>query len=290
MRRRFYIVLNPTAGVPRRGFLTAVVDGLAARGATATVVEHADATLVGGAVRSAIGHYDAIVAAGGDGTIRQVAAALGNADVPLGIVPLGTGNVFAREIGLARNPAAVVQTLLDGAEVDIRGARANGAPFYLMAGVGFDARTVAALDQGWKRRIGRAAYGQAVLRAWQAPADELVVEIDDTTFAANWLIVTNARHYGGSFVLSPRRSIFTSGLEAVLIRAADRQRLFEQLVRLALGRLTTDDNSHVTTVPAKRLRIRSSSAVPVQIDGDKYATTPLTIDADGPQLRLIVPG
>ncbi len=99
MRRSFFIVLNPSAGVPRRRFFADVIAGLAARGASATVVEHGDPATAAAAVRAALGRHDAIVAAGGDGTARQVAASIGDAEMPMGLIPLGTGNVLAREIG-----------------------------------------------------------------------------------------------------------------------------------------------------------------------------------------------
>ncbi len=289
MRRSFFIVLNPSAGVPRRRFFADVIAGLAARGASATVVEHGDPEAAAAAVRAALGQHDAIVAAGGDGTVRQVAASIGGADIPMGLIPLGTGNVLAREMGLERQPGEVVETLLHGSIKTVHGALANGQPFYLMAGVGFDGRTVAALEQRLKRRLGRAAYTHAVLNAFSAPLDELVVEVDGRPYAANWLIVTNARHYGGSFILAPRASIFAPGLDAILVRARSRVGLLTQMLRLARGRLTDADNRHVTAIPARTVRITSSKPVPVQLDGDRFGSTPLEIDAHGPQLRLIVP-
>ena len=289
MRRRFYIILNPTAGVPRYRFFAKVLDGLAGRGAVATVVEHVDPVAAAAAVRAAVASHDVIVAAGGDGTVRQVAGIVGDFDIPIGVIPLGTGNVLAREIGLQLSPPAVVDTLLDGPVATVHGARANSEAFFLMAGIGFDGRTVAALDMRLKRRLGRAAYTHAVVQAWRAPVDELEVEIDGRPYAANWLIVTNARHYGGSFMLTPRGSIFTPGLEAIVIRAHSRRVLLAQMLRLAQGRLTADDNRNVTAVPARSVRVTSAKAVPVQLDGDRFGATPLTIDAGGPQLRLIVP-
>jgi len=289
MRRRFLIVFNPTAGVPRYRFLAKVVDGLASRGAVATVVEHVDPEAAAAAVRAAAASHDVVVAAGGDGTVRQVAGIIGDFEIPMGVIPLGTGNVLAREIGLQLTPPAVVDTLLDGPVAIIHGARANGAAFFLMAGIGFDGRTVAALDQRLKRRLGRAAYAHAVVQAWRPPVDELEIEIDGRPYAANWLIVTNARHYGGSFQLTPRGSIFTPGLEAIVIRAPSRRALFAQMLRLAQGRLTAADNRRVTAIPARSVRVTAPKAVPVQLDGDRFGATPLTIDADGPQLRLIVP-
>lgn len=290
MRRRLFIVRNRFAGVPRQRFFDAVVDRLRSAGAEVHLAQQDDPDAAIEGVRAAIATSDAIVAAGGDGTVRLVAGAVGRAPVPVGLIPLGTGNVLAREIGLARTPDAVARTLLEGRVEIVHGGTANGAPFYLMAGAGFDGRTVSHLDYRLKRVLGRAAYADAVIRAWKAPVDVLDVEVDGQPYRANWVIVTNARHYGGSFVLSPRRSIFAPGLEAILIRAPGRLKLASQMLRLAHGSIATSGNASVTAVPATRVTVRSHVPVPTQLDGDGFGTTPLAIDADGPQLRLIVPG
>ena len=74
-----------------------------------------------------------------------------------------------------------------------------------------------------------------------------------------------------------------------MIRAPTRRALFAQMLRLAQGRLTAADNRRVTAIPARSVRVTAPKAVPVQLDGDRFGATPLMIDADGPQLRLIVP-
>ena len=88
------------------------------------------------------GNYDAVIAAGGDGTIRHVAAALIGTETPLGIIPVGTGNVLAHEIGLAATAGAVAPMLLDGPIATVACAQANAEPFLLMVGAGFDARVL----------------------------------------------------------------------------------------------------------------------------------------------------
>ena len=296
MRRRPLIVLNSTAGVPRRRYLAAVLARLAYRGAIATVVEPGSSALVEASVRKAFQTHDVIVAAGGDGTIRRVAAAAGSSGLPIGILPMGTGNVFAHEIGLRRDPVQIADTILDGEIKTVHGAYANSEPFYLMAGAGFDARVIGALNQPLKRIFGRAAYVPAILGVLQQPVERLDVTIDDRQYAANWVIVANARHYGGRFIVAPGASIFRPGLEIVLIAAPGRVALIEQLLKLARGSLTQAANTAVTVLTGSKIVIARAkslhtggSSVPVQVDGDAFGTLPLRIDANGPQLRLIVP-
>jgi diacylglycerol kinase family enzyme len=137
MRQRFFVVENPGAGVSGSPLVEEVVRLLAKSGGSVTRARSADVPAARLAVRKAAegGDYDAIIAAGGDGTIRQAAAALIGSDMPLGIIPVGTGNVLAHEIGLARTPAAISSMLLQGPVAKVAWAEANGEPFLLMVGV-----------------------------------------------------------------------------------------------------------------------------------------------------------
>ncbi len=186
---------------------------------------------------AASGSCDAIIAAGGDGTIRHVAAALLDQPLPLGIIPIGTANVLAQEVGLAATPGAVVPMLLEGPIIRVACARANDEPFLLMAGAGFDARVVATLNQRLKSRLGKAAYAGPLVGALIRDMDTLAVTIDGRRHEASWAVITNARHYGGRFVLAPRTGIQERGLEAILFKAKSRAELLAQLMSLALGRL-----------------------------------------------------
>jgi diacylglycerol kinase (ATP) len=103
MRRRFFLIANPGAGLTGSPLLDGVANLLLSAGAELTLTQPGDIDTARRQVReaAACSRFDAILAAGGDGTIRQVAAALIGTDTPLGIVPVGTGNVLAHEIGLA---------------------------------------------------------------------------------------------------------------------------------------------------------------------------------------------
>jgi len=219
MRRRFFVVQNPGAGVAGSPLVEDVARLLANSGGEVTRAR-ADIAAAQLAVREAAqsGNYDAIVAAGGDGTIRNAAGALIATDMPLGIIPVGTGNVLAHEIGLVRTPPAIARMLLEGPIARVACAQANGEPFLLMVGAGFDARVVAALDQRLKSRLGKVAYAGPLLGAIMRPIDTLLVTVDGRHHVATWAVIANARHYGGRFVLAPRTGILERGLEAILFK------------------------------------------------------------------------
>ena len=159
------LIRNPIAGRRRRGLVDAVVRQVQTLGWTVDLV---DTEAVGDARRLAetcdAARYAVIAVAGGDGTINEVVNGLAHrADAPaLAIVPLGTANVLAHELGLSFKAAAIARTMVAGRALLVRPGEAcnGGAPrcFSLMAGAGFDAKVVAGVSAPLKRRFGRGAY------------------------------------------------------------------------------------------------------------------------------------
>lgn len=293
MRHNFFIVANPGAGLSGSPLVDQVTAALRQAGASVTRAQPGNVegarTLAHAAAAS--GSYDAVVAAGGDGTIRQVAAALLGGDVPLGIVPVGTGNVLAHEIGLALNAGAITRMLLHGPSASVMCARANNEPFLLMAGAGFDGRVIAALDHRFKSYVGKAAYAGPILGALVRPVDVLTVTLDGSRHEASWVVISNARHYGGRFVLAPHTGIQERGLQAVLFKARNRAVLMRQVLSLVTGRLDRRAATHgdVEMLPCTSATITAHHPVPTQIDGDPFGSTPLQIESGSAVLRLIVP-
>jgi diacylglycerol kinase family enzyme len=290
VRRRFLLVFNPTAGRASRHIVDAVAAELRAHGGVA--IEPAASASAGeacAAVRAAAasGRFDAVIAAGGDGTIRQAAAGALGTPLPVGIVPIGTGNVMAHEIASTNRPAEIARTLLDGPVARLSGGLANGEPFFLWTGAGFDGRIVQALDQGLKHRIGKAAYVRPTLAALSEPLDVLDVVVDGKHHRAAWVIVSNARNYGGAFVLVDRTHALVEGLHAVLFKPASRIELVRHLLALARGRLMTCKG--VEMLPCHHVVIRSARPVPAQVDGDNFGTTPLDVRASADEVGIIVP-
>jgi diacylglycerol kinase family enzyme len=293
MRRRFFLLENPGAGVAGSPLIVDVLRLLAEAGAAIARSRNSDIPSACTAVREAAqsGNYDAIIAAGGDGTIRHAAASLIGGDVPLGIIPVGTGNVLAHEIGLARTPTAIARSLLEGPVARVACAEANGEPFLLMVGAGFDARVVGALDPRLKSRLGKVAYAGPLIGAIIRPVDTLSVTVDGRRHLATWAVIANARHYGGRFVVAPRTGILERGLEAILFKTRNRAMLLAQLMSLAAGRLEpgSAQNGDIAMLACARATIRAHRPVPVQVDGDAFGTTPIDVNAGTREVRLILP-
>jgi diacylglycerol kinase (ATP) len=293
MRRRFFLLINTGAGLPRAPLVDQVTEVIRKAGGTVTVSRLADFGALRAATREAAraGVYDAIVAAGGDGTIRHVCASMLGQDIPLGIIPAGTANVLAHEIGLTADPHAVARMLLAGPSAKVACARANHEPFLLMSSAGFDARVVGALDHRLKSRMGKVAYAGPLLGALVRPVDALNVLVDNRRCEASWAVIANARHYGGRFVMAPRAGIKERGLEAILFKASSRSVLVGQLMSLVLGRLDARAArlEDVELVRCTRVTISSHHPVPTQVDGDVLGSTPLEVEAGTEELQLILP-
>lgn len=293
MRRHFALVFNERAGMLRPVLLERVLANLRKAGAStfqvmATSAE--DATRQVQEIALSDG-ADAVIAAGGDGTIRAVAAGVSGTTMPVGIIPLGTGNVMKYELGLGAGAANIARTLLEGPLVSARGGLVNGAPFFLMAGAGFDGRIVAGLDQKTKRLLGRAAYVGPVTRALLEGPERFDVEVDGTPYEASWVIVTNATHYGGSFVLTRQTKLGANQLMAVIVTGGTRRALLATSLALATGRLANPATfpKGVVVRPANCVKVGVKVPVCIEIDGDEAGRLPVEITSGGPEVRLIAP-
>jgi diacylglycerol kinase family enzyme len=293
MRRRFALVFNSKAGVAIPRLLDGVLRGLRVQGADVFQLPARSAAEAAERVAEAgrQGVCDAFVAAGGDGTFRAVAAGTAEHSLPVGLVPLGTGNVLAHEIGMPRRARAVADVLLNGSEIETRGGLFNGAPFFLMAGAGFDARIVARLNYRTKRTLGRGAYTYPVLKTLAEGPQFFDVELDGRRFEASWVILTFASRYGGSFVLTRDTGVGRGPLIAVVVEARSRFAIAGHALSLALGRLANPVTrpAGVHVLPVKRALIGRMSTVPIEVDGDEAGMSPAEVRADGSHVRLIVP-
>lgn len=294
MRSRFFLADNPGAGYGSRRLVDEVVAGLQSRGATVDRVCAGDSAVAEAAMRKAAdaGACDSVLAAGGDGTIRLAAKSVYGTGIPVGIIPLGTGNVLAHEVGLPTTADAIVSLLVDGETRNVQAARANGELFLLMAGVGFDGHIIAALDTRLKQRIGKLAYVAPTLKALTTSPDMLEVRIDDQPpVSATWVVVANACRYAGRFAMAPRTGIEQPGLQAVLFSGQRGERL-AQLLTLARGRLgeaATVAGGTVAMRACRKVTVTAPRPAPVQLDGDPFGTTPLVVEIEAAPIPLILP-
>jgi len=289
VRKRFLIIHNPLAGMRRRWMLHEVCRYLRLSGAEMTVAHaddlDADRRLASQAAQD--GTFDAVIAAGGDTTVRGVAAGLVGSTVPLGIIPVGTGNVLVHEIGMRKGPKGIAKCLRHGPSIPVTAGSVNGEPFCLMVGVGFDARVLARLDTVWKRRMGKLAYIWPVMSELAQKQSDFEVQIDGRPYRCRWLIVTKAKHYSGPFHIARAQHLQSDRFHAVLITARTGRDLAGVLLAIGLG--CADRHPDVKLIPCRRVVVPGGQDVVTQIDGDAFDDPPLEIGMDSKPLQIIVP-
>jgi YegS/Rv2252/BmrU family lipid kinase len=234
------------------------------------------------------GAFDAVVAAGGDGTVNETINGLARSGLPLGLIPLGTANVLAKEIGLRTDPASLARCVAFGRPQPVTLGAANGRRFILMAGAGFDAHVVAGVSVRMKRRLGKGAYVLSTLRqllAFTFPSYEVL--IDNTAQHAASVIVANGRYYGGRFVCAPDASLGSETLQVCLFERSGRRAAIGYALALFTGRLPKLSTYRV--IEGRRIEIRGGPREPLQVDGDIMGELDVAIEVLPNALDLIYP-
>jgi diacylglycerol kinase family enzyme len=234
---------------------------------------------------------DAVVAAGGDGTVAAVATALGDSDVPLGIVPAGSTNVIAREQRIPMRPDHAARLVFGPHAYRRMDAGVCGDRRFLhMAGAGIDSRLFLATDSVAKRKRGWMAYLVPAMRSLAAPPSRFHIESDEVTLEVMSPLVLVAN---GTSILKPFLPTFRDihpddgWLDVIILTATSPLPMAK-----ALGRFVTrtlDRSAYVTRIRTRHVRIDSEPALPVELDGDVVMQTPAEFAIAPGALRLIVP-
>lgn len=287
--RRIMVIFNPAAGRARRARLDAVVDAARALDAAVTVVEteapgHGEVL----ARQASPAEIDVIAAAGGDGTVNEVINGIAGKEVALAVIPLGTANVLADEIGLGRATGAIARAMVLGPMRPIRLGLANGRRFVMMAGAGFDANVVARVSLALKKKLGPLAY------VWAAAVVGLtgklpisVVTIDGVRHSSASAVACNGRRYGGPFVAAPHASLADNSFQVVLMKGRSWFSFFRYGLGLMLGRVGSWWDVEIVT--GREVLIEGAAGQPVQADGDIVTALPVKIEVDPAVLMMVYP-
>ncbi len=288
-RRRVLVIHNPTAGWRRRRRFARILNALVREGIDIDVrptTQRGDAEAF--ARNADRDHVDVIAVAGGDGTINEVVNGLHDPALPLAIIPLGTANVLAHEIGLGGSPTEIARTIAHGTPRPISVGVVNGRRFVMMAGFGFDAYVVSTVKPKLKRILGKAAYVLSTLAALMAfRFPKYRVRVDGETFDVASAVIANGHFYGGTFICARDARLVDPTLHAVLFLKWGVLPTIRYAVWLALGRL--DKLPDVKIVPATDIEVERVDAGPVQGDGDILAHLPARITLAPAALALMMP-
>ncbi|NOK58159.1 MAG: hypothetical protein GFH25_541210n5 [Chloroflexi bacterium AL-N10] len=234
--------------------------------------------------------YEIIVAAGGDGTVNEVINGLAGTQAALAVLPIGTVNIWARELGIPLEPRAAAKAILHGQIRQVDLGRANERYFLLMAGVGFDAAVTAEVRSKEKRLLGVFAYAlRAIQLAWRFQGVRTHVIVDGKPIHGRILMVVvgNSRLYGGFVKLTVRATINDGLLDVCVIKGKSLRGAPSRLLSIITRRYHLD--SEVEYHRAQQVEIRSSRPLPVQVDGDYIGHTPMSFEAIPGALRAVMP-
>lgn len=233
--------------------------------------------------------FDLLIAAGGDGTVRQVAGLAAKLEVPLGVIPLGTANDFARTLGLGFDVAAAARTILPRRTAAVDLSTINGNCFLNVASIGLSEAVAENLTKERKRRWGGLSYALALFDVLKARR-QFSVEIDcDGTANSLRSIqvgVANGRYHGGGVEVSPSARIDDGALRVYAIEPQPLGKLLVMALSTKLG--AHDLWEGVRWFEGKRIALKTKRAKRVSVDGDLITTTPLLAEVQHGALTVIV--
>ncbi len=233
-----------------------------------------------------------IVAAGGDGTVNEIINGLAT-DATLGIIPLGTANVLARELGIPREPNAAARRILGGETTRIDLGIAIGADgeerrFACMAGIGFDAEVVQRVTPRLKRYLGVLAFPLRGLQLYfRGGFPKVRLEHDEMGREVEFAIIANGQYYGGDFRTALRKDSLTNGELEVIPVEQVRLLLRPDIIAHVIARRPVGRPLKSFTAREIHASTQAESDVPVQLDGEVWGRLPMTFRIKPEALRVI---
>jgi diacylglycerol kinase (ATP) len=281
------VILNPAARGARTQRLRKQAEDLARGAIVCATTRAGEAETL--ARHAATEGYKRIVAAGGDGTINEIVNGIAGHNVTLGLLPLGTMNVFATELGLPVNDLGDCWKIIERNRthrVDL--PRANRKHFVQLAGVGLDAQAVKETSRAFKRSFGPLSYLISAVQIASRTPPVLRIESEDAvTGEGSFVLVGNGRLYGGRFPFF-KEAVMDDGLLDVIV--------FKRLNYVDIIRYLQDvvftpqiSSPEVEYFQTRHLRVTSDETVPVEIDGELVGNCPVDFKIRAGGLRVLTP-
>jgi YegS/Rv2252/BmrU family lipid kinase len=292
---RAFVVLNPVSGGKSGAAGRAIARHFEQAGWTHEIYETTGLERVDSVVRTALGSdgADLVVAVGGDGTVSGVASGLVHTDVPMGIVPVGTANTLARELGipLRTKPALALLTgdhvlfMVDVIEV-------SGRFFIMNVSVGLSSLMMRDTDRLDKRRFGRVAYvwtGLRKLFGYQPHRFALTVDGESEEVTASEVAIVNIGALGDPTLRWSTEVALNDGqIDVLVIRARSALDYLSVAASVVLRR-QAEDPAIRHRVAQRSVRVDAESDLPVQADGDFIGPPPVEVGIVPDGLRVVVP-
>ena len=287
--RRAGVVVNPAkVGDPEK-FRRAVCEAMHSHGwqlplwleTTAEAPGHAQAR------EAAAAGVELVLACGGDGTVTSCAEGVAGTGTPLAIVPIGTGNLLARNLDLPVDLGEALVVALTGKDTAIDAGTANGTPFVVMAGLGLDARMISDTSEPLKKRLGWAAYAISVIRHLRDRPMRATLRADGgrpVRLRSSAVIVGNVGWLRGGVPLLPDARPDDGLLDAVALRARGWAGWLAIVAHVLLRR---GESGRVTRLVFRELIVTTASPQPWELDGEFMGTTSRLVVATQPGRLLL---
>ena len=295
---RTCVIFNPTARGDKARRFRRHLDAIGKESALKQTTAPGDARrLAAEAVRDG---FETIVAAGGDGTLNEVLNGIGDVRegferARLGVLPLGTVNVFARELALPSKLELAWEIIQRGRDtrIDLPSVeyKANGTSqrrhFAQLAGAGLDARAIELVKWQVKKIVGPIAYVLAGATALLSASAKITIAGGGHSVSGELVLIGNGRLYGGPFKLFPKADLRDGLLEVCVFPRVN----WRTLVRCSPGLLFNGILPASTTqlFQAESLVLSSAAPVPLQIDGELIGQLPATFAVQPLRLRVLIP-
>jgi len=245
--------------------------------------------------------HDLVIAAGGDGTVFEVLNGLADSrngfdHTALSVLPFGTANVFAHELGIPTQPDRAWTAIQGGslrridcgiAEFQDNQGATQTARFVIVAGAGLDARAVQLVDWNLKRHTGKLAYVSAACRAFLRHPDLARCQINGVEFSGRAILVGNGHLYAGDLAVFPDGDLASGHLHVRGVKAITADILIRCLGAYLTGRWSLD--RHLAGASVLELKIASDTPVPLQLDGEFVGWLPATLRIQPAALQVRAP-
>ncbi|WP_209010827.1 diacylglycerol kinase family protein [Labrenzia sp. PHM005] len=284
------IMANPTSGGYNGPKLQDLKKQLEAAGRHVELRLTTHAGEIGEVCASADLTAGTLIIAGGDGSVNEALTGLHGKDfVPnLAVAPSGTANVLALELGLPHKANDIAATILNQKTRPLHYGLANGRPFVLMASAGFDAEVVHAVPLALKRKLKKLAYVITAFKiGLKRKGTPVTVSLDGADpIDGKFAVASNARHYGGPFVICPG-GVTDQRLHMLVLERDDPWSSIRYSIALMLGRIHKAKGA--TVHPFNKAVISSQTPVAAQVDGDPFGVTPLEIRLADKTVPILAP-
>lgn len=225
----------------------------------------------------------------GDGLIGAVGGALAGGDTPLGVIPAGRGNDFARVVGIPTEPRAAVELLAAGSTRQVDVGDANGHRFLGVASCGFDSEANR-IANGTRLIRGQLVYAYAALRAlatWRPATFSVLADGEEVRFRGYAVAAANSRAYGGGMLIAPHAELDDGRLDLILTGEVGKLRFLRGLPKVFSGEHT--DNEEVTELRAASVEIGADRPFAVYADGEQITSLPARVRVLPRALKVIAP-